>query len=90
MGKLFVYNVHMAEIVKYNNDMNDVVFADFTDTELKIFFAICSQIRDKQNNEVIFTFDQLKSLTDEKRHYRYMRKLPTDPLNDIISTNKER
>ena len=69
MGKLIVYNVRMAEIVKYNNDMNDVVFADFTDTELKIFFAICSQIRDKQNNEVVFTFDQLKSLTDEKRHY---------------------
>ena len=62
----------MNEVVKYNNDLNDVVFKGFNDTELKLFFAICSKMKDKGSNEVTFTFDQLKGLTEEKRHLTAM------------------
>lgn len=59
----------MNEVVRYNNDLNTVVFKGFTDTELKLFFAICSKMKDKGSNEVTFSFDQLKDLTDEKKHF---------------------
>ncbi len=58
----------MHEVVKYNNRLNDVVFKGFTDTELKLFFAICSQMKERGSEEVTFTFSQLKELTGEKRH----------------------
>ncbi len=59
----------MNEIVKYHNDLNALAFKGFSDVELKIFFAICSRLRDKGTQDVVFTFDQLKELTDEKKHY---------------------
>lgn len=57
------------EIVKYNNRLNTVAFTDFTDTELRVFFAICSRVRDKGSEDVTFTFTQLKELTGERQHY---------------------
>ena len=59
----------MNEIVKYNNDLNRVVFKDFTDTELKIMFSIFSKMKNKELDSVSFTFDQLRNLTEEKKHY---------------------
>ena len=57
------------EVVIYNNDLNTIVFRNFTDIELRLFFAVCSKLRDKGSQEVTFTFDQLKELTKEKRHF---------------------
>lgn len=59
----------MNEVVKYNNKLNTIVFKSFTDTELKVIFAIFSRVRGKGTEPVVFTFDQLKTLTEEKRHY---------------------
>ena len=56
------------EIVKYNNDLNTVVLKGFTDTELKLFFAVCSKMKDQGTDEVTFTFDQLKNLIGIKKH----------------------
>lgn len=59
----------MNEIVMYNNDLNTLVLPEsFSDTELKIFFAICSRLRDHGSEEVTFSYAYLKELTKEKRH----------------------
>lgn len=57
------------EIVKYNNQLNKVAFKNFTSTELKIFFAIVAKLKNQEDRQVVFTFDQLKELTNEKQHY---------------------
>lgn len=59
----------MNEIVMYNNDLNTIVLPEsFSDTELKIFFAICSRLREHGSEEVTFSYTYLKELTKEKRH----------------------
>ena len=50
----------MNEIVKYRNELNKVALRNFKSKELDLFIAIISRLRDKE--EVIFSFDYLKSL----------------------------
>lgn len=52
----------MDEIVKYKNEINKVVLRKFNAKELDLFFAIVAKIRDKMEEEIIFTFDYLKEL----------------------------
>lgn len=60
----------MNELVMYNNDLNTIVLPEsFSDTELKIFFAICSRLRDHGSEEVTFSYAYLKEITKEKRHF---------------------
>lgn len=60
----------MNELVMYNNDLNTIILPEsFTDTELKIFFAICSRLRDHGSEEVTFSYAYLKEITKEKRHF---------------------
>ena len=63
------YNMAMNEVVKYHNKLNKVVFKDFTDAELRLFFAVVSRLREKGTGPVTFTFSQLRELTGEKRHF---------------------
>ena len=51
----------MNEIVKYRNELNKVALRNFKSKELALFIAIISRHRDKEE-EVIFSFDYLKSL----------------------------
>lgn len=51
----------MNEIVKYRNELNKVALRNFKSKELDLFIAIISRLRDKEE-EVIFSFDYLKSL----------------------------
>ena len=51
----------MNEIVKYHKDFEKkLVFRNFTASELNFLMAICTKVRDKKENEVIFTFEELK------------------------------
>lgn len=59
----------VKEVVRYNNKLNSIALTDFTDAEIKLFFAICSKLKYKGTDEITFTFDQLKELTNEKQHY---------------------
>lgn len=52
------------EVVKYNNDMNTVALRKFNKTEMDIFIAICSKMRDKGLNEIEFDFNYLKNLVN--------------------------
>lgn len=53
----------MNEIVKYHNDLsNQIVIKTLNATELNVLMALCGKMRDKDTDEVIFNFHQLKEL----------------------------
>lgn len=52
----------MNEVVKYHNDMNRVALRKFNVSELNIFLAICTKMKDKGLTEIKFEFDYLKNL----------------------------
>lgn len=55
----------MNEIVKYHNDLsNQIVIKTLNANELNFFMAICSKMRDKNLEEITFSFEQLKELTN--------------------------
>jgi len=49
--------------VKYNNDLNTIPFRDFNATELDLFFTICSSVKEKGQEIIVFDFDTLKELS---------------------------
>ena len=54
----------MNEIVKYHKDFEKkLVLKNFTASELNFLMAICTKVRDKKEDEVIFTFEELKKLS---------------------------
>ncbi len=57
----------MNEIVKYDNFMNSLKFAGFTTLDLNFFMVLCSRMRDKGTQEIIFTFEELKEITGYKQ-----------------------
>lgn len=59
----------MHELVIYKNDLNSIILPGFNETELKLFFAICSRLKDHGSEEVRFNFSYLKEITNEKKHY---------------------
>lgn len=56
----------MNEVVKYHNDMNEVAFRGFGKVELDLFFAICSKMKEEKHTEVVFSFHQIRSLSQFK------------------------
>lgn len=54
------------ELVKYHSELNTIPLRKFTPVQMNLFFSIISRMRDKGENKVSFTFDQLKDLSDYK------------------------
>ena len=55
----------MNEIVKYHKDFeNKLILKNFTANELNFLMAICTKVRDKNEEEVIFNFTELKKLSN--------------------------
>lgn len=54
----------MNEIVKYNNQMNDVNFKDFTPIELDLLMTICSKMKEQGLTIIEFSFEQLKKISN--------------------------
>ena len=54
----------MNEIVKYNNQMNDVNFKDFTPIELDLLMTICSRMKEQGLTIIEFSFEQLKRISN--------------------------
>jgi putative replication protein rep len=54
----------MNEIVKYNNQMNDVNFKDFTPIELDLLMTICSKMKEQGLTIIEFSFEQLKRISN--------------------------
>jgi len=51
------------EVVKYDVSLNDVSFRKFNAKEQDLFFAICSKLKDRYTEEIVFSFDQLRELS---------------------------
>lgn len=56
----------MNEIVKYHNDMNTVNFCGFNAVELDLLLSICAKIRDESIDTVVYSFDELRSISEYK------------------------
>ena len=52
----------MNEVVKYNNNFNNISLRNFNANELDILMAICSRMKEKGEEEITFNFDKLKKL----------------------------
>lgn len=57
----------MNEVVKYDNYMNALKFTGFTVTDFNFLMALCSRMRDKDTNEIAFSFAELRSITNYKK-----------------------
>lgn len=53
-------------IVVYKNDFNSVPLRNFNSIEMDLLFTIMSKMKDKGLNEVEFTFEELKELSNYK------------------------
>lgn len=54
------------ELVKYQLELNTIPLRKFSPVEMNLFFSIVSRMRDKGDQTVRFTFDQLKDLSNYK------------------------
>lgn len=54
------------EIVKYHSELNTIPLRKFTPVEMNLFFSIVSRMRDKGDETVQFSFEQLKDLSNYK------------------------
>ncbi|KRM92900.1 replication initiation protein [Liquorilactobacillus cacaonum] len=54
------------EIIKYDPELNTIPLRKFTPVEMNLFFSIVSRMRDKGDQTVRLTFEQLKELSDYK------------------------
>lgn len=63
------YDETMAnEIVKYSNQFNAQALRKFTALDLDLLMAIAARVRDKEIDEVIFTFEELRRLAHVKKN----------------------
>ena len=54
----------MNEVVKYNNNFNNISLRNFNANELDILMAICSRMKEKEEEVITFHFDKLKKLVN--------------------------
>ena len=52
----------MNNVIKYHNNFNSIGLRNFNSNELNILMAICSRMKEKGEEEIIFHFDKLKKL----------------------------
>lgn len=74
----------MNEIVKYHKDFEKkLVLKNFTSSELNFLMSICTKVRDKKEDEVIFTFQELKKLS------KWSKNDNKEFINSLEDTNKK-
>lgn len=71
----------LSEIVVYRNDFNTVNLGDFTKNELNFLMAVLVKMYGKESNTVIFTFEELRKLSN------WRRKDKKEFINGLDSTN---
>ncbi|MEM5116702.1 replication initiation protein, partial [Enterococcus faecalis] len=52
--------------VKYQNKLNLVPLKNFNSKEMDLFFALCARMKDRGTEEISFTFEELRNLSDYK------------------------
>mgnify|MGYP006393376641 FL=1 len=66
-------------IVKYEPVLNSICFKGLTPLELNIFFSMIYRLKDNETNEVVLTFDEIKTLSQ----YDKSRRDPTRFKNHL-------
>ena len=56
------------EIVRYSNQFNAQALRRFTALDLDLLMAIAARVRDKEIDEVTFTFEELRRLAHVKKN----------------------
>lgn len=56
------------EIVKYDNRLNNIALRKFNSREMDLFFSIASRVQNKGTTDLLFSFDELKSLSNYTQH----------------------
>lgn len=54
------------ELVKHHTELNTIPLRKFTPVQMNLFFSIISRMREKGSEKVVFSFDQLKDLSNYK------------------------
>lgn len=75
----------MNEIVKYQNDMNRLKFKGFTPTSMNMFVALCSQMKEKNTEEINLSFSKIKELVK----YDLKKKNIEEFINDLQRMNDD-
>ncbi len=57
------------EIVKYENQFNNIALKDFTPVELDLLMSIVSRMREKEEQSVTFSFKQLEDYIEAGKNY---------------------
>ncbi|HAP3826605.1 TPA: RepB family plasmid replication initiator protein, partial [Enterococcus faecalis] len=52
--------------VKYQNELNLVPLKNFNAKQMDLFFALCARMKDKGVENIRFSFEELKELSDYK------------------------
>ena len=74
----------MDEIVKYQNDMNRLNFKGFTQTDMNMFMALCTQMKEKSTEEINMSFSKIKELVK----YDIKKKNIEEFVNDLQRMNE--
>ena len=75
----------MNEIVKYENSLNRLNFKGFSQTNMNMFMALCSQMKDQKDRKIVLSFDKIKELTA----YDKKKKGIDDFVEDLEHTNEQ-
>ena len=70
----------MNNIVKYHNSFNSIGLRNFNSNELNILMAICSRMKEKEEEVITFHFEKLKKLIN------YSDNTPATFVKDLEST----
>ena len=71
----------MNEVVKYNNTLNTLQFKNFSAMDYNVLMSLCHKMRDQGDKELVFTFNELKKLTEFGNH---SDKLFAEELDQMI------
>lgn len=72
------------EVVKYQNSMNTATIRTWTEREMDIFFSIVAKIRDKSTKNMIFSFEELRNLTNFKSNIS-----KKEFVNELVNVSKK-
>ena len=76
-------------IVKYHNDLNEIMFQRFGQVDFDFFMGICSRLRDSEEDESIIKFDEFKKLigyNPTKSEKRFVNELQSMNRKQLLST----
>ena len=54
----------MNEIVRYNNDLNEIKLRNFSSMDLDMLMLLCARMKNQKTTELVFSFAELKKSLD--------------------------